>query len=276
MDGISVETDNNKAADAETETETDEIRDVQQPDETNPYKTNIVDADTNIVAELPKPQIDPVILNERDVKGYDFLLKFIVVGNSCVGKSNIALRFTRDRFDQSNESTIGAEYSSKLMCYDSKVYKIQIWDTAGQDTFKTITRSYYRNSIGCIIAFDVTNRESFNAIRTWYAELIERSEPYTGKQTIVLVGNKTDIADRSISIEEASDLAAELKIHYYEASAKTGHNVRHIFNEMVKDIDTKINNQELKLKIGTGGTIVLGTESDLSSGYSYLPAFCAC
>jgi small GTP-binding protein len=219
-------------------------------------------------------KIDPIILDERNVKGYDYLLKFIVVGNSCVGKSNLTLRFTKDDFDPSNESTIGAEYYTKIICLDSKVYKIQIWDTAGQDTFKTITRSYYRNSIGCIVAFDVSNRDSFNAVRTWYEELLERSEPYTGKQSIVMVGNKIDKSDaRSVTHEEASALATELGIEYYEASAKTGYNVRDIFQKMVLDINEKINNQELSLKIGTDGVIQMNTLD--KNSYNYIQQ-CSC
>ena len=219
-------------------------------------------------------KVDPIILDERNIKGYDYLLKFIVVGNSCVGKSNLTLRFTKDDFDPSNESTIGAEYYTKIICLDSKVYKIQIWDTAGQDTFKTITRSYYRNSIGCIVAFDVSNRDSFDAVRTWYEELLERSEPYTGKQSIVIVGNKIDKSNaRTVTYEEASALAKELGVEYYEASAKTGYNVRDIFQKMVLDINNKINNQELLLKIGTEGIIQMNTLD--KNSYNYMQQ-CSC
>jgi small GTP-binding protein len=189
------------------------------------------------------------ILDDRATNGYDYLLKVIVVGNSCVGKSNLTLRFTRDDFEIENETTIGVEFATRLVCLDSKVYKLQIWDTAGQDTFKTITRSYYRNSIGVIVAYDITNRESFDAVRGWIEEVQERSHPYTGKQSIIIVGNKADRTnEREVLTAEGENLAAEFGFKFFEASAKTGENVKEIFCHIVADINQKIKSGELEFK----------------------------
>jgi small GTP-binding protein len=231
--------------------------------------TSIVDVSDASISSVAS---ESSILDERNVNGYDYLLKFIVVGNSCVGKSNLTLRFTRDDFEMENETTIGVEFATKVVCLDSKVYKLQIWDTAGQDTFKTITRGYYRNSIGCIVAYDITNRESFDAVRQWVEELVERSHPYTGKQSIVIVGNKMDKTNkRAVSYAEGESLATELGYKFYEASAKTGENVNEIFCNIVADINHRISNDELNLRQGNGGTIKLTGMSDSSYG-----SYCGC
>jgi Ras-related protein Rab-2A len=213
--------------------------------------------------------IESTVIDVKDIDGYDHTLKFIVVGNSCVGKSNLTHRFVQNEFIPESDTTIGVEFASKIVCTDSKVYKIQIWDTAGQDTFKTITRSYYRNSIGCIIVYDITNRESFNDVKIWFEELIESSQPYTGKQSIVIVGNKMDISDRrEVSFEEGKDLADKLGCYFSESSAKTGVNVKKIFTNIVIDINNKIKRSELEL-INKSNIILTNSEP------SYL-AFCGC
>ena len=173
------------------------------------------------------------------------VLKFIIIGDSCVGKSNITLRFAKNEYSSQADTTIGVEYVAKTVCVSNKMYKIQIWDTAGQDTFRSITRTYYRNSIGCIIVYDVSNRESFNNVEQWHTDLIERNN--CDNQTIVIVGNKQDIKNRIISYAEGKELADKLGCIFYEASAKTGHNVKKIFFKMVKDIDRKIENNGLTL-----------------------------
>lgn len=188
------------------------------------------------------------IINDIEVNP-DHLLKLIVIGNSCVGKSNLTLRFTKDDFEIENETTIGVEFAMRTVCLDSKVYKLHIWDTAGQDTFKVITRSYYRNSIGAVIVYDVTNRDSFDAVKGWIDELLERSQPYIGKQSIVIVGNKSDRADdRQVLESEGESLAAEFGFKFFEASAKTGENVKNIFCYIVADINQKIKTGELEFK----------------------------
>jgi len=241
---------------AETETK-------NQPSDDNTSKINgISDENLNTLVSGSS------VLDERSVNGYDYLLKIIVVGNSCVGKSNLTLRFTRDDFEIENETTIGVEFATRLVCLDSKVYKLQIWDTAGQDTFKTITRSYYRNSIGVIVAYDITNRESFDAVREWNSEVQERSQPYTGLQCIMLIGNKTDRTnERQVLTSEGENLASELGVKFFEASAKTGENVKDIFCHIVADINQKIKSG--KLEFNKSESVSLVPTENLNTDRSY-------
>lgn len=216
--------------------------------------------------------LDSVIMNDRDVNGYDYLLKLIIIGNSCVGKSNLTMRFTKDDFEIENETTIGVDFAIRTVCLDSKVYKLHLWDTAGQDTFKVITRSYYRNSIGAVIAYDVTNRESFDAVRGWIEELQERAQPYVGKQSIVIVGNKSDRTnDRQVLTSEGESLAAEFGFKFFETSAKTGENVKNVFCYIVADINQKIKSGELEYVKSDSLTLA---PTDTSNGS--MSSYCSC
>jgi Ras-related protein Rab-2A len=98
---------------------------------------------------------------------YSYLFKYIVIGDTSVGKSCLLLQFLEKKFKFDHDTTIGVEFGSKIITVKDKHIKLQIWDTAGQETFKSITRSYYRGSIGVILVYDITNRDSFNNISKW-------------------------------------------------------------------------------------------------------------
>jgi len=126
----------------------------------------------------------------------DYLFKFIVVGDSSVGKSCLLMQFIEQRFKNYHELTLGIEFGQKILSIDGKSVKLQLWDTvgarqAGQETFASIARSYYRGAAGALIAFDITNRDSFEHIERWLCELKTNTTPGT---PIVLIGNKVDLA----------------------------------------------------------------------------------
>lgn len=124
------------------------------------------------------------------MSGYSFLFKYIIIGDTSVGKSCILLQFLEKKFKFDHDTTIGVEFGSKIITVNDKQLKLQIWDTAGQETFKSITRSYYRGSIGVILVYDITNRESFNNISRW----LDETKSYANDKVVVmLVGNKTDL-----------------------------------------------------------------------------------
>ena len=121
---------------------------------------------------------------------YSYLFKYIVIGDTSVGKSCILLQFLEKKFKFDHDTTIGVEFGSKIIPVKDKQIKLQIWDTAGQETFKSITRSYYRGSIGVVLVYDITNRDSFNNVARW----LDETKSYANdKVTIMLVGNKTDL-----------------------------------------------------------------------------------
>ena len=171
---------------------------------------------------------------------YNYLLKYIIIGDSAVGKSNLLLQYTYGEFIEEYRSTIGVEFGAKNIDINNKSYRIQIWDTAGQECFKSITRAYYKNSVCAIVVYDITCQNSFDNVSTW----IEDCKNYSPKNVyIVLVGNKSDLEERrQIPTEKGQEIADKFGIAFFETSAKTGHNVVKIFEESVKEIAKRIDN----------------------------------
>jgi len=154
---------------------------------------------------------------------YDFLFKLVLIGDSGVGKSCLLLRFADDNFTSSYISTIGVDFRFRTVYVDGKTVKLQIWDTAGQERFRTITSAYYRGADGIILVYDVTNKESFDHVEEWLAEV----DRYANESTLkLLVGNKADLVEqKEISEETAQQFADSLGIPFIEASSKTATNV---------------------------------------------------
>ncbi len=133
----------------------------------------------------------------------DSSIKIVLVGDTGVGKSNILTRFTHDEFNQESKTTLGIELSARTIKVDDKTIKINIWDTAGQEKFKSITAAYFRGAKGAMIVYDITKRESFNSIGRWYQEVKEFGDK---NLAIILIGNKSDlILLRSVEYNELNE-----------------------------------------------------------------------
>jgi Ras-related protein Rab-1A len=158
---------------------------------------------------------------------YDYLVRCIMVGDSGVGKSAILRRFSHGEFVESQIPTIGVDFAVQGVRLADKVCKLQVWDTAGQDRFRSITKSFYRGADFVLVVFDVTKRETFDHVRSW----LEDVATY-GKDTveIVLVGNKVDdVVNRTVSFETAASFAKDYGIVYMECSAKSGDGIQQAF-----------------------------------------------
>ena len=160
---------------------------------------------------------------------YNYLLKYITIGSPNVGKSQIVQRFIKNNFNPKYEVTIGVEFGEKNIEIEDKILRIQIWDTCGQEQFKSITRAYYKNCVCAIIVYDITSRDSFNEVKNWIDDCIN----YSPKTVLMaLIGNKCDLKDnRIISTEEGQELADKYGILFYETSALDGTNIKEIFKE---------------------------------------------
>ena len=169
---------------------------------------------------------------------FNYLFKYIIIGDAAVGKSNLLLRYAHGQFKDEYQLTIGVEFGAKNITINDKIYRIQIWDTAGQENFRSITRAYYKNSVCALVVYDITNRDSFNNIANWVEDCKNQS-PKT--IFMVLVGNKSDLSDkRVISIDEGRELAEKYNMIFFETSAKTGDNVDLIFFKSAEEIAKKI------------------------------------
>jgi len=169
---------------------------------------------------------------------FDYLLKYIIIGDAAVGKSNLLLRYTHGQFKPEYQLTIGVEFGAKNIQINNKIFRIQIWDTAGQENFRSITRAYYKNSVCALVVYDISSRDSFNNVSTWVEDCKNQS-PKT--IFMALVGNKSDLEDkRAVSYEEGKDFADKNEMMFFETSAKTGVNVDEIFSQTANEIGKKI------------------------------------
>ena len=186
---------------------------------------------------------------------FNYMLKYIIIGDSGVGKSNILLKYLHDKFNDEFQTTIGVEFGAKNLDLKDKIYRIQIWDTAGQEMFRSITRAYYKNSVCACVVYDITNRTSFDNIKSW----IEDCKKHSPKTVfLVLIGNKNDLENnRKVSYDEGVDFAKQYGMLFLETSAKTGKNINEVFlnscNEISKKIESgfyDLNRETCGIKVG--------------------------
>ncbi|XP_064433017.1 ras-related protein Rab-6A isoform X1 [Mirounga angustirostris] len=150
--------------------------------------------------------------------------KLVFLGEQSVGKTSLITRFMYDSFDNTYQATIGIDFLSKTMYLEDRTVRLQLWDTAGQERFRSLIPSYIRDSTVAVVVYDITNVNSFQQTTKWIDDV--RTE--RGSDVIImLVGNKTDLADkRQVSIEEGERKAKELNVMFIETSAKAGYNVK--------------------------------------------------
>ncbi|CBZ55144.1 hypothetical protein NCLIV_055690 [Neospora caninum Liverpool] len=157
---------------------------------------------------------------------YQYLFKYIIIGDTGVGKSCLLLQFTDKRFRTDHDLTIGVEFGARLISIAGRQVKLQIWDTAGQESFRSITRSYYRGAAGALLVYDITRRDTFIHLTRWLDEVRQNSNPH---MTIMLIGNKCDLERREVSFDEGAAFARQHGLIFLETSAKTAQNVDEAF-----------------------------------------------
>ena len=164
----------------------------------------------------------------------EILYKILLLGDWSVGKTCFLMRYTENTFNDIHLSTIGVDFKIKFVKLDNgEEIKIQIWDTAGQDRYRTITKSYIRGAHGIILIYDGTSRKSFEGIQTWVKQI---KDQVSSKVCVALVANKIDKEKREVLPEEGIKLGKDIDYPFYEVSAKEGININECFNNLIKQI----------------------------------------
>ena len=173
----------------------------------------------------------------------DICLKAILIGDASVGKTALLLKYIDGKFLENHIATIGVEYKEKIIKHNNIDIKLQIWDTAGQEIYRSLTRNFYRNADVFLFVFDITNEESYIHIKDWLKE----SEEDLGKNfKKILIGNKFDLNHkRKVDKERMTRFAQNNNMKCFETSAKEGNNVDIIFTEAVKLLLGNKSNKEI-------------------------------
>lgn len=194
---------------------------------------------------------------------YFALFKYIIIGDTGVGKSCLLLQFTDKRFQPVHDLTIGVEFGARMIKIEDKNIKLQIWDTAGQESFRSITRSYYRGAAGALLVYDITRRETFNHLSRWLDEARQNGNP---DMVIMLIGNKADMeARRQVSTAEGEKFASDHGLIFLETSAKTASNVEEAFGRTAGRIYENISKGVFDVRNEAHG-IKLGVQAPAPGG----------
>ena len=160
-------------------------------------------------------------------------INIITLGESSVGKSSIINRYVENNFDYNFVSTLGVDFRKKNININGEDIRLKIWDTAGQEKFRSIQKQYYRNSDGILLVFDVTKFDTFNVLEEWINSIKNQT---SNDIIVVLVGNKIDLNNKVISDDEIKNFANDNKFKYFLTSAATGKNINEVFDYIVKEI----------------------------------------
>ncbi|XP_076044078.1 RAS oncogene family member Rab39 [Oratosquilla oratoria] len=184
---------------------------------------------------------------------FDYQFRLILIGDSTVGKSSLLKYFTDGKFFEISDPTVGVDFFARLIqVSDGTRIKLQLWDTAGQERFRSITRTYYRNSVGALVVFDVCNKKSLEHVPMWIMEAKRHIQPH--EAVFLLVGTKIDMDDeREVQTEDAQSLADFYGIKFIETSAMKGIKVEEAFRIITQEVYDKIQNGEFKVEDGWDG-----------------------
>lgn len=200
---------------------------------------------------------------------YDYLIKFLALGDSGVGKTSFLYQYTDNTFNNKFISTVGIDFREKRINHKlptsdgilgrSHRVHLQLWDTAGQERFRSLTTAFFRDAMGFLLLFDLTNEQSFLNIRNWLTQL--QTHAYTDNPDIVLCGNKSDLESlRCISDERAKEMAQKYGLTYFETSAATGHNVSKAVESLLDKVMLRMESSVDKIRTAHNGTKLSATQ----------------
>ena len=207
----------------------------------------------------PPPTIE--ILKDSQISQSDNFINFkiIIIGDSGVGKSSLLKRAVQNRFDESYQATIGFEFLLMHYKINELKFKLQIWDTCGQEMYRSLVQGFYRNTSLAIIVYDVNNPKSFEGLEVWLKDLRQQTEQ---EIPIFIVGNKSDM-EKKVPTEDAKIFSTSNRTKYFaECSARIGYNVKEIFNEAAKQLYESYKKYQSKNKAPGNNRLKLDKKED--------------
>ena len=177
---------------------------------------------------------------------YDEKCQLLIIGDSTVGKTSILGRYANNIFNSNYLATIGLDNFTKDENIDGKNVRIKIWDTAGQEKFQSLTKSFFHNAQGIMVVYDVTNSETYQNIKYWTQSIKTYMGNEIAKIAVIIIGNKIDSNEREVNKNEAEAFCSELGYPYFETSAKTGENVNSTIKYLVREVLKKNNLNKTK------------------------------
>ncbi|XP_046735292.1 ras-related protein Rab-21 [Diprion similis] len=166
----------------------------------------------------------------NSTNGYNF--KVVLLGEGCVGKTSVALRYVEDKFNDKHITTLQASFLNKKLNINGKRVNLAIWDTAGQEKFHALGPIYYRMSNGAILVYDITDEDSFQKVKNWVKEL---KKMLGSEICLVIAGNKLDLErDRNVTQEEAEEYARQVGAVHFHTSAKQNQNIEEMFLDLTR------------------------------------------
>ena len=216
-----------------------------------------------------------IIIDERIVMTCRYQFRVILIGDSKVGKTSLLYRL-KDKNGQlpNTTSTIGVDFHATTLQVNGVGVNFQLWDTAGQEDFRSITTSFFRNALAAFLVFDVTHRESFYHLNQWISEAKSNCHPEHGI-VLLLIGNKADLGEqREVPYDEAKRFADQHKMDYIETSAKSGTNVQQASVKLTETLLSLIEGGELTgIRTWNGNVTSPGLviSTAVSSSYSFAP-----
>ena len=189
---------------------------------------------------------------------YDIVYKVILIGDSGVGKTATMERYLKGHFANEYSSTIGIDFGVKIVNKDNRNIKLQMWDTAGQDKFKSLISTYFRNVNVVLLVYSIKNMQSFINLKFWYEEFKSKA---VGNEIIFVIGNKLDGShtERIVSTEDGRHYAKRIGAEFFEVSAKADIHVDTLFESIIEKVDSSQSNMT-DVNIGSNNNIILKKE----------------